>query len=315
MEPFTDPKTLFHSKRANIFYLEKCRVMVRAGRVVYMTHGKEGQSSFNIPALNTTVVLLGIDTSITQSAVRMLALEGVLIGFSGSAGTPLFAGTSVEWLCPQNEYRPTDYLQRWLTCWFDETKRTEMARKLQRFRLHYIERVWSEDKALQQAGFYLDDVLTEKALKDFAQKIAVCENATQLLALDTSLTKQLYTIAATCTKREDFVRDEDSLDDVNLFLNQGNYLAYGLAATTLWVLGIPHGFPLMHTSTKRGALVFDVADLIKEALILPLAFICAKAQMSELAFRQHCLEAFTRHNALDFMFETLKKISGEGEEL
>jgi hypothetical protein len=26
----------------------------------------------------------------------------------------------------------------------------------------------------------------------------------------------------------------------NDFLNHGNYLAYGLAATTLWVLGIPH---------------------------------------------------------------------------
>jgi len=24
-------------------------------------------------------------------------------------------------------------------------------------------------------------------------------------------------------------------------INHGNYLSYGLAATTLWVLGIPHG--------------------------------------------------------------------------
>ena len=60
------------------------------------------------------------------------------------------------------------------------------------------------------------------------------------------------------------------------FLNHGNYLAYGLAATTLWVLGIPHGFAVMHGKTRRGALVFDVADLIKDSVILPWAFICAK---------------------------------------
>jgi hypothetical protein len=42
--------------------------------------------------------------------------------------------------------------------------------------------------------------------------------------------------------------------------------AYGLAATTLWVLGIPHGFALMHGKTRRGALVFDIADLIKDSL-------------------------------------------------
>jgi len=46
--------------------------------------------------------LLGIGTSITQAAVRMLALAGVLIGFSGSGGTPLIAATEVEWLSPQS---------------------------------------------------------------------------------------------------------------------------------------------------------------------------------------------------------------------
>ncbi len=64
-----------------------------------------------------------------------------------------------------------------------------------------------------------------------------------------------------------------------LYANHGNYLTYGLAATTLWVLGIPHGFAVIHGKTRRGALVFDVADLIKDAIVLPLAFICAKEEM------------------------------------
>jgi CRISP-associated protein Cas1 len=82
-------------------------------------------------------------------------------------------------------------------------------------------------------------------------------------------------------QKKDFVRSRDGDDEANAFLNHGNYLAYGLAATTLWVLGIPHGFAVMHGKTRRGALVFDVADLVKDAIVLPQAFICEKEEMKE----------------------------------
>lgn len=32
MDQLTDLKAILHSKRANIYYLEKCRVMQKAGR-------------------------------------------------------------------------------------------------------------------------------------------------------------------------------------------------------------------------------------------------------------------------------------------
>lgn len=31
-------------------------------------------------------------------------------------------------------------------------------------------------------------------------------------------------------------------------------------------------FPVLHGDTRRGALVFDVADIIKDAFLLPVAF-------------------------------------------
>ena len=105
------------------------------------------------------------------------------------------------------------------------------------------------------------------------------------------------------------------MDKANAFLNHGNYLAYGLAASTLWVLGIPHGFAVMHGKTRRGALVFDVADLIKDAVVLPWAFICAKEGMSEQDFRQQCLINFATHNVLDFMFDTVKEACNLGASL
>jgi CRISPR-associated protein Cas1 len=83
----------------------------------------------------------------------------------------------------------------------------------------------------------------------------------------------------------------------------------------LWVLGIPHGFAVMHGKTRRGALVFDVADLIKDTLVLPWAFICAKEKTSEQDFRQQILQTFTQNKALDFMFEQVKEASLRGDEL
>jgi len=309
MEQLTDLKAILHSKRANIYYLEKCRVMVKGGRVVYLTEAKTEKQYWNIPIANTTVILLTMGTSITQAAVRMLASAGVLIGFSGTGGTPLVAATEVEWLSPQSEYRPTEYIQGWMSFWFDEEKRLMAARKFQQARIAYLEKVWSKDRDLQNQGFYVDDRDISRALEIFTSKTDKAKNVTGLLQVEAQLTKSLYKIAANRVKNDDFVRERDSEDSGNAFLNHGNYLAYGLAATTLWVLGIPHGFAVMHGKTRRGALVFDVADLVKDALVLPWAFICAKEQATEQEFRQQCLQAFTRHKALDFMFDEVKKIA------
>jgi len=118
----SDLKTILHSKRANLYYLEKCRIMQKDGRIVYLTETKKENLFWNIPIANTTVILLGSGTSVTQAAMRLLSGAGVLVGFCGGGATPLFAGTEVEWLNPQSEYRPTEYVQGWLSFWFDEKK-------------------------------------------------------------------------------------------------------------------------------------------------------------------------------------------------
>jgi CRISPR-associated protein Cas1 len=69
----------------------------------------------------------------------------------------------------------------------------------------------------------------------------------------------------------------------------------------------------MHGKTRRGALVFDVADLIKDAIVLPWAFVCAKENATEQEFRQQCLQAFTNHKALDFMFDQVKLAALQGQ--
>ena len=219
----------------------------------------------------------------------------------------------IEWLTPQSEYRPTQYLQGWLGFWFDDQKRFDAAKQLQLKRIEYMTRIWGKDRELIAAGFDANSQLMTQLMSDTSQKIDLAEKLTQLLNIEAVFTKQLYKHASQTSQTEGFKRihkvKKGSLDNANAFLNHGNYLAYGLAATTLWVLGIPHGFAVMHGKTRRGALVFDIADLIKDTLILPWAFICASEGATEQEFRQQCLQNFTDHKALDFMFDTVKTIA------
>lgn len=221
-------------------------------------------------------------------------------------------GNEIEWLTPQSEYRPTEYLQGWLSFWFDDEQRLQAAKALQHARIEYLRRVWHKDRDLKLAGFDADDPGISNVLDANQVQIASATKTTDLLTTEARLTRQLYKIAARHTNIADFIRKHEATDTANGFLNHGNYLAYGLAASTLWVLGIPHGFAVMHGKTRRGALVFDIADLVKDAIVLPWAFICARENATEQEFRQQCLQSFTDHKALNAMFGQVKAISLKG---
>ena len=282
----SDVKSILHSKRANLYYLEHCRVLVNGGRVEYVTDAGKRSLYWNIPISNTTSVLLGTGTSVTQAAMRELAKAGVLVGFCGGGGTPLYSANEVDvevaWFSPQSEYRPTEYLQHWVG-----------------------------SKALRAAGFTVDAATLQQALDASARNVAAAPNNTALLTEEARLTKHLYMLAARASQYGDFTRAKRGSggDPANQFLDHGNYLAYGLGATATWVLGLPHGLAVLHGKTRRGGLVFDVADLVKDAHILPQAFVSAQRGDSEQDFRSACIESLTRGEALDFMIDTLQTVA------
>jgi CRISP-associated protein Cas1 len=311
----SDLKTILHSKRANIYFLEYCRVLVNGGRVEYVTDAGRKQLYWNIPIANTTVILLGNGTSLTQAAMRELAKAGVMVGFSGGGGTPLFAGTEVDfavaWLSPQSEYRPTEYLQHWVKFWFNDELRLEAAKEFQVARLNWIKKLWTAARSTSLPNWDVSANDIDELISKSLPNIANAPNHSFLLTEEARLTKQLYKLACRVTRYGEFTRSErgNSVDSANRFLDHGNYLAYGLGATATWVLGIPHGLAVLHGKTRRGGLVFDVADLVKDAIVLPQAFMSAAAGDSEQEFRQACIEGLTRAEALDFQIDTLKEIA------
>jgi CRISP-associated protein Cas1 len=270
---------------------------------------------WNIPIANTTTILLGTGTSLTQAAMRELAKAGVLVGFCGGGGTPLYTANEVDievaWFSPQSEYRPTEYLQKWIKFWFDDDARLRAAKHFQLARLKVLERNWANNKLLRDNEFNPDQAELATALAQARRNIEGAADTVDLLTEEARLTKHLFKLASTATCYGEFTRSKrgGGTDLANRFLDHGNYLAYGLAATATWVLGLPHGLAVLHGKTRRGGLVFDVADLVKDALILPQAFISAKRGDEQQEFRQCCLELLAKDESLDCMIETLKEIA------
>lgn len=314
--PPTDLKSILHSKRANLYYLEHCRVLVKGGRVEFVTDEGKRQLYWNIPIANTTTVQLGTGTSVTQAAMRELAKAGVMVGFSGGGGTPLFSANEIEmevaWFAPQSEYRPTEYLQAWVRFWFDDDLRLAAAKAFQQARARRIGEQWQQ-RSLKDAGFIPDGPRLQELLSRTARNIELAQDSTALLTEEARLTKALFKLAVDTVRYGEFTRAKrgTGIDPANRFLDHGNYLAYGLGATACWVLGLPHGLAVLHGKTRRGGLVFDVADLVKDATILPQAFLSAMRGDEEQAFRRSCISALTGSESLDFMIDTVKTVALE----
>ncbi|ATE59496.1 type I-F CRISPR-associated endonuclease Cas1f [Thauera sinica] len=310
--PRAKPRQILLSRRANIFYLEHARVLQRDERIVWLTEsGEDVEQYFNLPERNTALLLLGKGTSITDAAMRRLAESNVLVGFCGSGGSPLFAVTEPVFLTPQSEYRPTEYMQSWVRLWMNDSHRLELAKALIAERISLTEKAWGRNADLLQRRIVLPPAAAEK----LRQRSAAIADVQTLLLAEAEWARALYASLSAgyglqFTRNEGAGARASKEDRINSFLDHGNYIAYGLAAVALNGLGISYAFPLLHGKTRRGALVFDIADLIKDAYVMPLAFECgADTRIKDNTFRARLIEVLQEADALDFLFGFVKTLS------
>ncbi|WP_130470799.1 type I-F CRISPR-associated endonuclease Cas1f [Candidatus Magnetaquicoccus inordinatus] len=304
---------LLPSQRAHLYVLERARVVVRDHRVEYMEAGENALRGFNIPVANTSFLLLGPGNSITQEAVRLLRQEGVCIGFCGSGGTPLLAAQDPypDLLTPFDEYRDPRFLQGWIELWRDEGRRLAVAKQFFRVRLEKIDWCWTN----LEFGVGLPDPPGGRQRARWLREVDEAGSVQQLFGIEGGYAKELYRLLATSFHFTDFERKPRSgqgVQDPNTLLDHGNYLLYGLASVVLWCLGIPPALAVWHGKSRRGALVFDLADVIKDGIVMPLAFASAfqarsGKKMSESDFRGHCITLCDDAKVLEILFNTLIK--------
>lgn len=299
-------RTILLSKRANIFYLDKVKVYVRNERVLYQMVDQGSALDYNLPDCNTAIVLLGKGSSITDAAIRALAKSGVVVGFAGTGGTPAHALMDFVFLNPADEYRPTEYCQAWVELWRDPVLKLRAARALQAGRVSHVQKAFST-----YPRFLTESIGAPQAeATAFLQAISASLSEQDLLVAEAVWTKALYRKLAVGLRVNDFSRQPgEGIDTINRLLDHGNYLLYGLATVALHALGIPPAFALIHGKTRRGALVFDIADLFKDAYVLPRAFDWGTKDFKgkrEQGFRADLIDACQKDEVLDKMIETIK---------
>lgn len=276
--------------KQGIVYLEHCKVVVNDEKLSFIKRKDALEKYWSIPYANINVLLLGCGTSLSQQAARILAEENVMVAFAGGGGTPVF-------LASQNEYRPTEYLQAWFKIWSTPELRLKTAKFLQRKRAEKVFQAWQQ--------LLSDQIDYEKIIAIYINDIIKAQDNPQLMAYEAKFTKQLYACLAKSVNQLEFRRDNTADDSFNQFLNNGNYLAYGLGAAALWSLGLSFSLPVSHGQTRRGGLVFDIADLIKDACIMPIAFQQAAAGKTAREMRKACVAWLDKQQALEYLFKTI----------
>lgn len=286
--------TILSSHKTAVTYVEYTRIVKADEKVSYLKENKGIQYTFALPYGNTAVLLLGPGTSITQSAMHHLCSEGCLVGFTGGNGFPIFCGSL-------SEYRPSEYVQSWLLKWPDKAWRLRVACHFQKVRTELVNEYWKD--------YGLSPATLEGAREAGEKLIAVQGSAPDqetLLGFEATYAKRLYGLLAKEFGVEFTRMPRSKSDYINDLIDTHNYYAYGLAGTALWVLGIPYAFAVLHGETRRGALVFDVADMIKDGMLLPLAFLSAKDGKDKSAHKKECAKVLQLNKCLAILFNELK---------
>ena len=83
----------------------------------------------------------------------------------------------------------------------------------------------------------------------------------------------------------------DTQDPVNLALSAANTCLYGVVHSAVLALGCSPALGFIHSGTQH-AFVYDVADLYKTRMTIPLAFAQHAGTKPEQAVRRHLREQF-----------------------
>lgn len=276
---------LLLTQREGAVLLERARIFVDGGRLVYSQVQDTNEKVFNIPHANLAIMFLGQGTSMTSDAARMLSEEGVFVAFTGSGGSPLHYGALTTYQGPER-------MRRWFRVSDNAGASLAASKCIMHARIDAV-CAFGADLAEDFVPRIKRADLKNTAAS-FAKAIISAQSSTELMGAEGRFAKQLYSLFASAARLTDFARrpGESNLSTAegraNARIDQGNYIAYGIAGAVLWTLGIPSGLSVLHGKTRAGGLVFDLADSFKDALILPLAF---HDHSDEQSFRQEVINA------------------------
>lgn len=191
-----------------------------------------------LPVAQIATILLGPGTTVTTRAMSTMQRNGCTVVWVGDGGVRAYASATPE-------TAPTTWLEHQARAWADPAMRTAVVKRMFAYRF----------------GGSVD--LAGKTIE-------------QMRGMEGARMKQLYHSLGKehgikAFKRSYDPADWDRQDPVNKALSSANLCLYGIVRAAIAAMGCSPSLGFLHTG-KTGAFAYDIADLYKAELTIPLAF-------------------------------------------
>lgn len=259
-------------------YAEHCRIDQEAKAIAL--HDASG--TVPVPCASLTTLMLGPGTTISHAAIRTLAENGCLVVWTGEAGVRFYAQGMGETRSARNLLR-----QAWLCS--DPGRRLGVVRRLYELR--------------------------------FPEPLAADLTPRQIRGKEGVRVREAYARASRDSgvpwHGRSYRRDAwNEADAVNRALSSANSALYGICHAAIVSAGYSPALGFIHTG-KMLSFVYDVADLYKAELAIPLAFAAAVDGTSGLEgrVRRACRDTFHEGRLLERIVPDIDRALGsEGPE-
>lgn len=243
-------------------YVEHCRVD-QEGRAIAV-HDQAGKVP--VPCANLALLMLGPGVSITHAAVSVLADHGCLVAWCGEEGVRFYA-------VGMGETRSAANFLHQARMWAREGYRMEVVRRMYQLR--------------------------------FSEKFDPRLTLQQIRGMEGVRVRDTYAQAARETgvawSGRSYRRDQwSAADPVNRALSTANSCLYGICHAAIVSAGFSPALGFIHTG-KMLSFVYDVADLYKTEVTVPIAFRAAAEAKAPLErqVRITCRDQFVSTRLLE----------------
>ena len=229
--------------RLSFIYLEHCVVHRDANAIT----ARDVKGTVHIPAASLGALLLGPGTTVSQQAMVLLAESGSTAVWVGEQGVRYYAhGRSLA--------RSSSLLSAQASLVSNQRSRLRVARQM------YAMRFPDEDTSglsMQQLRGR-EGARVRRAYREHSERTGI-----------------------EWTRRDYRVEDFAASDAINQALSAANTSLYGVVHAVIVALGCAPGLGFVHTGHVL-SFVFDVADLYKAEIAIPIAFDIAAAEVADI---------------------------------
>lgn len=239
--------------RISFLYLEHCRINRKDGAITV----SDARGTVHVPAATLSVLLFGPGTDVSHRAMELIGDSGASVVWVGERGVRYYA-----------HGRPLTHSARLLV------RQAEMVSNV-RSRI-------SVARQMYQLRFPDEDVSSL--------------SMQQLRGREGARIRSVYRSASKKTGipwrgREYNPDDFTGSNPVNMALSAAHACLYGVIHSVIVSLGCAPGLGFVHTGHER-SFVYDIADLYKAEITIPIAFVVAAEQQDDVG--RH-----TRHRVRD----------------